>query len=119
MGFADATRARFAREANGGQAGHPRRTHRATRRCCGATKSGGSASGGEFLVAMRDYLRTNGVPEAIVLFTADAGEPGVAFPTWEKRLVTDDVEAWQPHSGRAATTCWTRSPSCPSALSAW
>jgi hypothetical protein len=35
------------------------------------------------------------MPEAAVLFTAEAGEPGTHFPTWEKRVVTDDVESWK------------------------
>jgi hypothetical protein len=94
MSFADATRARFAAEANQGQA---------------VTRANLIADAGllrryedwwfgkrrEFLIAMRDHLRAHGLPEALVLYTGEGGEPGVGFPTWEKRLVTDDVAAWQ------------------------
>jgi len=50
----------------------------------------------EFLVAMRDHLRSGGIEDALVLYTAVGGEPGPSFPTWEKRIVTDDPAAWPP-----------------------
>ncbi len=51
----------------------------------------------DFLAAMRDYLRAQGVnDQALVLYTADAGEPGTSFPTWAPRLVTDDPAFWGP-----------------------
>lgn len=48
----------------------------------------------QFLCAMRDYLRTNGITNAFVLYTTEAGESGPSFPTREKRIVTDDVQGW-------------------------
>lgn len=49
-----------------------------------------------FLEAMRDYLRDNGLDDAVVLYTGCAGEPGVGFNTWEPRLVTDRPDTWEP-----------------------
>ncbi len=50
----------------------------------------------EFLSAVRDYLRGNGVPEAVVLFTGCPAEPGVAFDSWEPRIITDRLDLWTP-----------------------
>ena len=47
----------------------------------------------EFLVAMRDYLRAEVNPDALVMFTAIASEPVPALPG--KQLVTDDAAAWE------------------------
>ncbi|MCR4413153.1 MAG: hypothetical protein NUV77_12095, partial [Thermoguttaceae bacterium] len=49
----------------------------------------------QFLVAVRDYLRAKGLADPVVLYTAEGGEPGTPFSTWEKRIVTDDVETWK------------------------
>ncbi|HNQ73527.1 MAG TPA: hypothetical protein PKN95_07980 [Verrucomicrobiota bacterium] len=94
MGFANATRERFAREANGNKAvsradliADPALLRRYEAWWFGKRR--------EFLLGIRDYLRQRGLPEALVLYTTEAGEPGPNFPTWEKRIVTDDVEAWQ------------------------
>ena len=95
MSFADATRERFAREANGGKA-VSRTELKADAAMLKRYEDWWFGKRREFLTAMRDYLRTSGVPEATVLFTAEAGEPGTSFPTWEKRLVIDDVESWKP-----------------------
>ncbi len=43
----------------------------------------------EFLLAMRDHLRNNGITDANILYTAEASEPGVPFPSWEPFVVTD------------------------------
>jgi len=48
----------------------------------------------DFLAAMRDHLRNAGVHDATILYTADASEPGISFPTWDKQFVTDDVARW-------------------------
>lgn len=90
IGFGDATRQRFAAEANNGQP--------VTRQQLAADKTllarycdWWFAKRRAFLEAMRDHLRQAQVnPDAIVLFTADNSEPGVSFPTWERWLVTDD-----------------------------
>ena len=50
----------------------------------------------DFLVAMRDHLRNNGVPDAKVLFTGCPGEPGVGFPSWDRTIVTDRPDLWKP-----------------------
>ncbi|TWU28830.1 hypothetical protein [Novipirellula artificiosorum] len=50
----------------------------------------------DFLIAMRDYLQSNGVPEASVLFTGSPSEPGVSFNTWDPLMVTDQPDLWQP-----------------------
>lgn len=46
-----------------------------------------------FLLALRDYLRANGLPEAAVLFTPEASEGGPPLPG--RQLVTDDPGGWQ------------------------
>jgi hypothetical protein len=50
----------------------------------------------DFLAAMRDYLRAGGVDEATVLFTGCPAEPGVAFHSWDPRMVTDRPDLWKP-----------------------
>lgn len=47
----------------------------------------------DFLMAVRDYLRANGLPEAVVLFTPEASEAGPPLPG--RQLVTDDPETWR------------------------
>ncbi|HEV7299982.1 MAG TPA: hypothetical protein VGN72_11505 [Tepidisphaeraceae bacterium] len=47
----------------------------------------------KFLVALRDHLRQAGNEDAMILFTADASEPGVGIGG--NTVVTDDVAAWQ------------------------
>lgn len=94
MGFGDATRERFAREANGNQAvsradliADPALLQRYEAWWFGKRR--------EFLMGIRDYLRQHGLPEALVLYTTEASEPGPRFATWENRLVTDDVAGWK------------------------
>jgi hypothetical protein len=93
MSFADATRERFAREANDGK-----RVFKADLIADGALlrryEDWWFNKRREFLVAMRDYLRQQGVEDATVLFTAEASEPGTSFSTWERRIVTDDPDKW-------------------------
>ena len=94
MGFGDATLQRFVRETNTGQS--------VTRPQLSADKALLEKYYGwwfgkrrEFLSSMRDHLRKSGVnPQALILFTADASEPGVSLPSWDRRLVTDDPTAW-------------------------
>ncbi|MBI5384406.1 MAG: hypothetical protein HZA90_06925 [Verrucomicrobia bacterium] len=93
MSFADATRRRFATEANGGNA-VSKADLLADKALLQRYENWWFGKRREFLTTMRDYLQQQGVPDATVLFTAEAGEPGTHFATWEKRLVTDDVEAW-------------------------
>ena len=49
----------------------------------------------DFLVYCRDYLRENGIDDAMVLFTNNAGEPGVGFNSWEPRFIADKPSIWQ------------------------
>jgi len=95
MSFSDAARERFAREANGGKA-VSRAELIADKKLLDRYESWWFDKRHAFLVAIRDYLREHGIADASVLYTAEGGEPGVSFPTWEKRLVTDDPEAWKP-----------------------
>ncbi len=48
-----------------------------------------------FFVGMRDYLRSNGVDDAIVLYTGCPSEPGISFNSWDPRLVTDRPDLWK------------------------
>jgi len=44
-----------------------------------------------FFVKCRDYLRANGVPDAVVMCTTDSSEPGIGLGA---DVVTDDPAAW-------------------------
>jgi len=93
VGFGDATRERFAREANGGIPVTRRQLieDRALRQ---RYLEWWQMKRRDFLAAVRDHLRAGGLDrEAVVLFTADASEPGVSFATWDRLLVTDDPAA--------------------------
>lgn len=48
-----------------------------------------------FIMALRDHLREKVDPNAIILFTADASEPGVSLPGGGTKVVTDDVDKWK------------------------
>jgi len=94
MGFGDPTRARFAKEANDGQA-VSRQDLIDDSALLARYHDWWYGKRGEFLTAMRDHLRNADVnPEATILFTADPSEPGISFPTWDKQFVTDDVATW-------------------------
>jgi len=47
----------------------------------------------DFLIGIRDYLRDQGIEDAMVLFTPEASEGGPTLPG--RQLVTDDPIAWQ------------------------
>jgi len=94
VGFGGPTRARFAKEANDGQA-VSRQDLIDNSALLTRYYDWWYGKRREFLVAMRDHLRTAGVSsEAAVLFTADPSEPGISFPTWDQQFVTDDVAGW-------------------------
>lgn len=67
----------------------------------------------EFLVAMRDHLRENGVEDASVLFTGIPSEPGVAFHSWDPQMVTDQPDLWRPILKRAEHVVADRRPIVP------
>ncbi|CAN5412086.1 hypothetical protein BH10PLA1_BH10PLA1_04750 [soil metagenome] len=94
MGFGDATRKRFAEEANDGKA-VTRQELIADTNLLGKYKQWWFGKRQQFLVAMRDYLREKGVKDAAMLFTACPSEPGVSFATWQPMMVTDDVPLWK------------------------
>ena len=93
IGFADSTRNRFAAEANNGRE-ITRQRLREDPALLARYTDWWYGKRRDFLAALRDYLRENGLPEAVILFTAHPGEPGVSFPWWEPTLVTDDPAAW-------------------------
>ncbi|TWU08165.1 hypothetical protein [Stieleria varia] len=95
MGFADATRERFAKEANGGVA-VSRQELIDDPTLLKRYKLWWNGKRREFLMAMRDYLRSQGVADAQMLFTAEPAESGVPFPSWEKLVVADDPERLTP-----------------------
>ncbi len=95
MGFGDATRERFAREANGGKA-VSRDDLKNDKALLARYEDWWFGKRREFLVAMRDYLAQSGVKQPLMLYTGEAGESGVGFDSWEPRMVTDDVAFWQP-----------------------
>lgn len=52
----------------------------------------------QFLLAMRDYLRGNGVNDsAVILYTTDYSESGKTHYNWgyDHNVITDDTEAWK------------------------
>jgi hypothetical protein len=48
----------------------------------------------DFFVAMRDYLRENGIEDAVFLYTGESGEPGVGFGDWTPRFVAQSPDLW-------------------------
>ena len=52
-----------------------------------------------FLESIRDHLRSSGLSEAVVLFTADASEAGVSLKGTD--VVTDDATAWSKLKAQA------------------
>ncbi len=99
IGFGDATRARFAEEANDGKA-VTRAQLTADRELLDRYYDWWYGKRRDFLVTMRDHLRNSGVPNATILFTADPSEPGTSFPTYKKQFVTDDAKWWQNRLAR-------------------
>ena len=94
ISFADATRARFATEANDGRQ-VSRQVLIDDKALLARYYDWWYGKRREFLVAMRDHLHKAGVnPEPLMMYTSSMGEPGPSFPTWDKTFVTDDVARW-------------------------
>lgn len=93
LGFGDGALGRFAKETNAGRS-ITRADLRADAALLRRYEAWWYGKRRTFLEGVRDHLRRGGLPDALVVFTPDPGEPGPPFPTWEKRLVTDDVPAW-------------------------
>jgi hypothetical protein len=94
VGFGDATRQRFAEEANGGKP-VSRDDIKADPELYGRYIAWWQGKRRDFFAAMRDYLREEGVKDAQVLFTGCPAEPGVGFGSWDARFVTDTPDAWR------------------------
>lgn len=95
MSFADATRERFAKEANDGKA-VSREDLKKDKALLQRYEAWWFGKRRAFLNAMREYLVANGIQQPLVLYTGEAGEPGSSFNSWEGRIVTDDPAFWQP-----------------------
>ena len=48
----------------------------------------------QFLIAIRDYLRTNVNPQADVLFTWDAAEAGTSLPNSNGMVISEELSYW-------------------------
>jgi hypothetical protein len=92
IGFADATLARFATQANNGQA-ITRAQLKTDKALLDRYYTWWFGKRREFLTALRDHLRANGIDDAQILFTSDASEPGRSL-NGPHAIVTDDVEKW-------------------------
>lgn len=92
VSFSQETLERVAREANGGAA-VTRAQLRATPALLDRYYAWWYRKRREFFAALRDYLRSNGVPDATVLFTSFHDEP---LPTRfdMDRVATDDTAGW-------------------------
>jgi hypothetical protein len=101
MGFGDVTRKRFADEANNGRE-ITRQQLLEDATLLNRYKEWWFGKRKEFLAAARDYLRENGVEDAMVLFTAVPSEPGVGFPTWDPIMVADKPEPWRKLLGESS-----------------
>jgi hypothetical protein len=93
IGFADATLARFAREANQGKA-VTREQLKGDTTLLSRYYGWWFGKRREFLVGLRDHLRNNGIAGADILMTADASEPGRSL-RGPHTIVTDDVAVWK------------------------
>ncbi|MDF2439403.1 MAG: hypothetical protein JWN98_387 [Abditibacteriota bacterium] len=92
IGFADATLARFAREANS-NAAVTREQLKSDETLLSRYYTWWFSKRREFLVALRDHLRANDIAGADILLTSDASEPGRSL-NGPHSIVTDDVVTW-------------------------
>jgi len=100
ISFSDRCLGLFAVDANGGTA-VSREELRADKQLIDRYYAWWFGERREFLVALRDYLRSTVNPDAVVLFTADTSEPGRSLPGDGMLLVTDDPASWDPMLRRA------------------
>ena len=94
IGFADSTRQRFAKDTGRTE------VSRDELRKKGATYEAyiewWYEKRKEFLIKLRDYLRSEGVADASIFYTADPSEPGWIQPEGSAAgLVAEDPEAWK------------------------
>ncbi len=93
ISFSESTLGRFAADTNR-DAPITRKTIRADRALYAQYIAWWQGKRRDFFTAMRDYLRSNGVADAMLLYTGCPSEPGVGFHTWEPLMVTDRPERW-------------------------
>jgi hypothetical protein len=93
VSFADATRERFAKQANGGVA-VSRGQLKTDKALYDKYLAWWQVKRREFFLGVRDYLRAKGLPDAFVMYTGVTGEPGCDFGDWTGRLITDNPDAW-------------------------
>lgn len=93
VGFGEATRARFAREANGGAA-VTKEALRRDKALYGRYVDWWHGKRRAFVKALGDYLASEGIAGAQVLFDGEGSEPGPGFAgPWA--LVTDSPDFWR------------------------
>ncbi|MDA3874981.1 MAG: hypothetical protein PF795_13615 [Kiritimatiellae bacterium] len=94
ISFSDSALARFSAETGQG-ATVTREQLKKDKRLYGAYIAWWEDARKEFFIKIRDYLRSSGVDDAVVLYTADPSEPGVTFPGGDKSgVVAEDPAAW-------------------------
>ena len=93
VGFADATRERFAKEENNGVP-VSRDDLRKDKALYDRYIKWWGRKRAEFGADMRDYMAENGVKSPIVIFDGDTSEPGSGMIN-QKGVVTDDPEYWK------------------------
>ena len=94
IGFSDATRARFAAEANGGVTitRDQLKTDTALKQ---RYYDWWQLKRKAFIDDVTDYLRSKGVgSDAITLFTSDSSEPGRQYPTESVNVIAEQPEPW-------------------------
>ena len=100
IGFADPTLARFAKEANAGQA-ITREQLRTDKVLLEKYYVWWFGKRRDFLINLRDHLRSHGIAGADILLTPDSAEPGRSL-MGPHAIVTDDMETWTPILQRPA-----------------
>ena len=55
----------------------------------------------QFLIALRDHLRSGGIADALILYTSCAAEPGPSLVPFKNHVVTDDMPTWEKLLGTA------------------
>lgn len=89
MSFADTTLERFVQETNRSQS-ITRQDLIDDEQLLAQYKAWWNGKRHEFLTAMAQYLREQGIEDAAMLFTAEPAETGTSFPTWDRIVVADD-----------------------------
>jgi hypothetical protein len=111
IGFGPSTLERFGKEANGGSI--PARDDlKKDKTLYNKYINWWNLKRRDFFTEMRDYLRSKGIPDAVVLYTGESGEPGVKFPSWTKYMITDRPDLWEttlskpPHTAEGEKMAW-------------